>query len=327
MEQQTANMNKAETAFWKRMRLVPVKRKSFQGGTSRYRGVRRTSVLHRKPWAAQLNIKKKIVFNQTFWTELEAALAYDEACVEHRVPEYKNFVVPVKTQSELVAASLPLCYKNGSIPPGWRKKTTREKLMTSVANAVERDNSTRPHKLSSLTCQTYTSSAIQAAVERHNQHAGGDPDIHDEFNSMDDEKVMEELEKLEETASKATAQSQRGKKVWRSLAALRADLPHVADAVESLMARDAGGAVPVRIQINIYGEDGIDSAIHSLHIDPIKEWERVLCWSIGNRATFSFGGKAWDVWDGALLGWDYKSQEVHGIIGADGFRASIAITY
>ncbi|XRB22527.1 hypothetical protein RI054_31g123790 [Pseudoscourfieldia marina] len=29
------------------------------------------------------------------------------------------------------------------------------------------------------------------------------------------------------------------------------------------------------------------------------------CWSIGARATFSFGGKAWDVWDGALLGWDY----------------------
>ena len=199
--------------------------------------------------------------------------------------------------------------------------------MTSVANAVERDHSTKPRKLSSLTCQTYTSADIASMVERHNEHAGGDPQIFDEYNSMDDEKVMEELEKLEETASKATAQSQRGKKVWRSLAALRADLPHVADAVESLMARDAGGATPVYIQVNLYGEDGIDSAIHSLHIDPIKEWERVLCWSIGARATFSFGGKAWDVWDGALLGWDYKSQEVHGIIGADGFRASIAITY
>ena len=232
-----------------------------------------------------------------------------------------------ETQREMVAASLPLCYKNGSIPPGWRKKTTREKLVRRVANAVERDHSTDPRKLSSLECETYSSAAISELVERHNQHAGGDPDIHDEFNSMDDEKVMEELEKLEETASKATAQSHRGKKVWTSIAALRADLPHVADAVEALMARDAGGAVPVRIQINIYGEDGIDSAIHSLHIDPIKEWERVLCWSIGNRATFSFGGKAWDVWDGALLGWDYKSQEVHGIIGADGFRASIAITY
>ena len=64
----------------------------------------------------------------------------------------------------------------------------------------------------------------------------------------------------------------------------------------------------VRIQINIYGEDGIDSVVHSLHIDPSKKWERVLCWSIGARATFSFGGKAWDVWDGALLGWDYASQ-------------------
>ncbi len=27
----------------------------------------------------------------------------------------------------------------------------------------------------------------------------------------------------------------------------------------------------------IYGEDGVDSAIHSLHIDPIKTWERTLC--------------------------------------------------
>ena len=43
-------------------------------------------------------------------------------------------------------------------------------------------------------------------------------------------------------------------------------MPHVADAVEAMMARDAGGAVPVRIQINIYGEDGIDSVVHSLHI-------------------------------------------------------------
>ena len=45
------------------------------------------------------------------------------------------------------------------------------------------------------------------------------------------------------------------------------------------------------------------------------------------RATFAFGGKAWDVWDAALLGWDYDSQEVHGITGADGSRISIAVTY
>ena len=82
--------------------------------------------------------------------------------------------------------------------------------------------------------------------------------------------MMEEMEKLEKTAPKAAAKSSRGKEVWTSIrSALRADLPHVADAVESLMARDAGGAVPVRIQINIYGEDGIDSVsvVHSLHID------------------------------------------------------------
>ena len=27
----------------------------------------------------------------------------------------------------------------------------------------------------------------------------------------------------------------------------------------------------------IYGEDGVVSAIHSLHIDPIKTWEWTLC--------------------------------------------------
>ena len=64
-----------------------------------------------------MHINKKKVFNQTFWTELEAALAYDEACVQHNVKQYRNFVVPVPTQSEMVAASLPLIYKNGTIPP------------------------------------------------------------------------------------------------------------------------------------------------------------------------------------------------------------------
>ena len=76
-------------------------------------------------------------------------------------------------------------------------------------------------------------------VERHNEHAGGDPDIHDEYNNVDDEKVMEELEKLEKTAAKAAAKSSRGMKVWTSIAALRVDLPHVADAVIMLMALDA----------------------------------------------------------------------------------------
>jgi len=32
-------MNEAEKAFWERLRLVPVKRKSFLGGKSKYRGV------------------------------------------------------------------------------------------------------------------------------------------------------------------------------------------------------------------------------------------------------------------------------------------------
>ena len=170
---------------------------------------------------------------------IEVALAYDAACVQHKVKQYRNFVVPVPTQSEMVAASLPLCYKNGSIPPGWRKQTTREKLVRRVTTAVERDHSTDPRKLSSLECQTYSSADIASMVERHNEHAGGDPQILDEFNSLDDEKVMEELEKLEKTAAKAAAKSSRGMKVWTSIAALRVDLPHVADAVIMLMALDA----------------------------------------------------------------------------------------
>ena len=64
-----------------------------------------------------MNINNKMVFRDFFATELEAALAYDEACVQHNVKQYRNFVVPVPTQSEMVAASLPLIYKNGTIPP------------------------------------------------------------------------------------------------------------------------------------------------------------------------------------------------------------------
>ncbi|XRB08450.1 hypothetical protein NFJ02_36g90030 [Pycnococcus provasolii] len=207
--------------------------------------------------------------SSSYWTEtywsigrrlIEVALAYDAACVQHKVKQYRNFCVPVKSQREKVMASLPLCYKNGSIPPGWRKKTTREKLMASVANAVERDNSTRPHKLSSLECQTYSSAAISELVERHNQHAGGDPQIFDEYNSLDDEKVMEEPEKLEKTAAKAAAKSSRGMKVWTSIAALRVDMPHVADAVIMLMARSTRRSL--RIQVNLYGDDDDDLAIH-----------------------------------------------------------------
>ena len=52
------------------------------------------------------------------------------------------------------------------------------------------------------------------------------------------EKVTEEMEKLEKTAVKAAAKSSRGKAERRCgrrypLSALRADLPHVADAVDS----------------------------------------------------------------------------------------------
>ena len=56
--------------------------------------------------------------SSSYWTEsrkrigrrlIEAALAYDAACVQHNVKHYRNFVVPVVTQSEKAMASLPLC--------------------------------------------------------------------------------------------------------------------------------------------------------------------------------------------------------------------------
>ena len=93
------------------------------------------------------------------------------------------------------------------------------------------------------------------------------------------------------------------------------------------MAGCTGGASPIRIQINLYSDDDDDSAIHSLHLDPIKPGETVIVWSFGMPARFCFGGKVWEVRDGAVVGWEYDTQEVHGVIGADGFRASIAITY
>lgn len=42
-----------------------------------------------------------------------------------------------------------------------------------------------------------------------------------------------------------------------------------------LMAGHAGGASPFRIEINLYNDDDDDSAIHSLHLDPIKPSETV----------------------------------------------------
>ena len=78
-------------------------------------------------------------------------------------------VVVLKTIDIRTFIHPSLIYKNGSIPPGWRKKTTREKLMTSAANAVERDNSTRPRKLSLLECQTYCKADIQQILARRAQ--------------------------------------------------------------------------------------------------------------------------------------------------------------
>ena len=44
----------------------------------------------KRPWVAQLNINKKIVFNKAYWTEIEAALAYDVACDEHGKSQFKR---------------------------------------------------------------------------------------------------------------------------------------------------------------------------------------------------------------------------------------------
>ncbi|XRB16193.1 hypothetical protein RI054_12g60360 [Pseudoscourfieldia marina] len=54
-------------------------------------------------------------------------------------------------------------------------------------------------------------------------------------------------------------QSLRGKALYHSIAALRRRVgPHIAEAVEQLMAGCAGGAEPIRIQINLYGDDDDD---------------------------------------------------------------------
>ena len=52
-------------------------------------------------WVAQLNINK-IVLNKAYWTEMEAAFAYDTACDEHGVSKYKNICVPVKSQRQRI---------------------------------------------------------------------------------------------------------------------------------------------------------------------------------------------------------------------------------
>ena len=54
------------------------------------------------PWVAQLNINKRIVLNKAYWTEMEAAFAYDTACDEHGVSKYKTICIPVKSQRQRI---------------------------------------------------------------------------------------------------------------------------------------------------------------------------------------------------------------------------------
>ena len=72
--------------------------------------------------------------------------------------------------------------------------------------------------------------------------------------------------------------------MYHSIAALRRRVgPHIAEAVEHLMAGCAGGAEPIRIKINLYGDDDDDSAIHSLQ---------------PQRRTLSYGRRDADESDG-----------------------------
>ncbi|XRB24339.1 hypothetical protein RI054_38g141950 [Pseudoscourfieldia marina] len=108
------------------------------------------------------------------------------------------------------------------------------------------------------------------------------------------EKVTEELEKLEKTAPKAAAaKSSRGKGVWSVDVDTRSRL-------SVLTCRTLPTPWIERSEVETLRNQ--KEKMKSLHIDPIKNRERTLCWSIGARATFAFGGKAWDVWDGALVG-------------------------
>ncbi|XRB06144.1 hypothetical protein NFJ02_26g60960 [Pycnococcus provasolii] len=183
--------------------------------------------------------------------------------------------------------------------------------------------STRVPQVGLLFCRTYSREDVDAAVLRSNNGNGGDPTMLAEFETDDDDKVMEELQAMDAEQTP----SQRGKVAFSSLAELRKVAPEAAKAVEELMKSRCGGATPLRIQINVYGEDGADSAIHKLHLDPINRGDTVVCWSLGNMADFCFGGKMWRAMHGAVMEWTYESQEVHGITGADGARISVAITY
>ncbi|XRB23510.1 hypothetical protein RI054_35g133630 [Pseudoscourfieldia marina] len=80
-----------------------------------------------------------------------------------------------------------------------------------------------------LFCKTYSQEAVDAALLRSNHGNGGDPTLLKEFESEDDDKVMEELEELGKNGGKAApASTKRGKKVWTSIASLLADMPYVA---------------------------------------------------------------------------------------------------
>lgn len=77
----------------------------------------------------------------------------------------------------------------------------------------------------------------------------------------------------------------------------------------------------LRIQLNSW------ASFHYPHLDPIRQGERIFVLSLGGPGIFTWAGQQYLVREGCVLGWGREDQQVHGILGAEGWRGSIAITF
>ncbi|XRB01181.1 hypothetical protein NFJ02_11g05310 [Pycnococcus provasolii] len=242
-----------------------------------------------------------VVIKEYFATELEAAVAHDVFCDLKRIKCLRNFVrreepakdltdpqVLEEEEERLASIDAARPKKKPVTMPAFLQ-TMREKCATISSSlwGVERQQDAAP-KCPALDCSTYSDAWVHNAVLRHNAQAGGNFRRWKDFELSSPEADCVNAELAEAKTSPAAPLSKRGKAVYHSIAALRRRVgPHIAEAVEQLMAGCTGGASPIRIQINLYSDDDDDSAIHSLHLDPIKPGETVIVWSFGMPARLA----------------------------------------